>query len=53
MTKQEFKEKILEIINNNYSEEYLVDSEGNSIPEYYFDIDTCTEEIEKLFKEVE
>lgn len=52
MTKQELKEKVIEIINNNYSEDYIMTDEGE-IQENYFDMDSCTEEIEALFKEVE
>lgn len=53
MNKQELKEKILEIINNNYSEDYICDEDGNEISQFFFDMDTCTDEIEALFKEVE
>jgi hypothetical protein len=52
MNKQELKEKVLEIINNNYSEDYIMTDEGE-IQKKYFDMDSCTEEIEALFKEVE
>ena len=52
MTKQELKEKILEIINNNYSEDYVYDEDTGDKVHYFF-LDTCIEEIKKLFKEVE
>ena len=50
MNKQELKEKILEIINNNYSEDYVYDEDTGDKVHYFF-LDTCTEEIEALFKE--
>lgn len=54
MNKQKLKEKIIEIINNNYSEDNMFDINGIPIKkDFYFDIYACTDEIEKLFKEVE
>ena len=50
--KPEIKEKILEIINNNYSEDYVYDEDTGDKVHYFF-LETCTEEIEALFKEVE
>lgn len=52
MNKQELKEKIIEIIRNNYSEDYVYDEFSDERVRYFF-FETCIEEIEDLFKEVE
>lgn len=52
MTKQELKEKILEIISNNYSEDFVYDEFSEERVRYFF-FEACIEEIEALFKEVE
>lgn len=53
MNKQELLNKIKEIIFENYSEDYLLDNDGNEISVDYFRLDNCIEEIEALFKEVD